>query len=159
MAKILAGFPGVEHRLEKVCTIDGITFVNDSKSTTVDSLRVALLSYDQPLHLIVGGKDKGGDFNVVRDLIKQKVLSLHIIGEARDKIFDTWQTLLENDRISTPDTLQEAVHAAFDMARSGDIILFSPACASFDMFSNYEERGEKFKLIIKEINVHNEEKT
>ena len=117
------------------------------------------MSYDQPLHLIVGGKDKGGDFNVVRELIKQKVSSLQIIGEARSKIFDSWHTLLKNDRISTPDTLREAVYTASEMAESGDIVLFSPACASFDMFRNYEERGKKFKLIIKEISVGNEEKT
>jgi UDP-N-acetylmuramoylalanine--D-glutamate ligase len=146
--KILTEFRGVEHRLEHVGSIDGITFINDSKSTTIDSLRVALMSYDQTLHLIVGGKDKGSDFSALSGLVKDKVSSLHIIGEARRKIYHSWHRLFDRDRITMPDTLQEAVMLAYGLAGAGEVVLFSPACASFDMFRDYEQRGEVYKSII-----------
>jgi UDP-N-acetylmuramoylalanine--D-glutamate ligase len=148
MIQVLSTFPGVEHRLEQAGVLDGIVFINDSKSTTIESLRVALLSYDRPLHLIVGGKDKGSDFSLLNNLIQEKVSSLHIIGEARKKIYHSWSHLFKRDRITTPDTLQEAVISAYGHAGAGEVVLFSPACASFDMFRDYEERGRVYKSIV-----------
>jgi UDP-N-acetylmuramoylalanine--D-glutamate ligase len=148
ITKILASFRGVTHRLEYAGSLGGITFINDSKSTTVESLRVALLSCRRPVHLIAGGRDKGGDFTVLRDLMKQKVASVHLIGEARGKLFDSWRDLFSGKHILLADTLDEAVSQAHAQAKSGDLVLFSPACASFDMFRNYEERGAIFKAIV-----------
>lgn len=158
MKEILSGFSGVEHRLEKAGCVNEITFINDSKSTTVESLRVALMSFKQPIHLIAGGRDKGGDFSELAGLIKEKVSSIQIIGEARNKIIKSWQTVLDNSSISMPATLDEAVHAAYGQANAGDIVLFSPACASFDMFRNYEERGKTFKALVNALKEENEKK-
>jgi UDP-N-acetylmuramoylalanine--D-glutamate ligase len=142
MEKALRGFKGVEHRLEEVALIDGIRFVNDSKATNVDSLYYALQSIKEPIYLIAGGRDKGGDFNRLRELVQQKVKGLILLGEAKEKIKKVFDDLVP---IYLVDSLEEGVKLGFEKAEKGDCVLLSPACASFDMFKNYEERGKLFK--------------
>jgi UDP-N-acetylmuramoylalanine--D-glutamate ligase len=145
---VLKQFSGVEHRLEKVTVYNGVTFINDSKSTTVESLMVALQSFENPVILIAGGKDKGSDFSRLNDLITKHVKGLVLIGTASNIMMDTWQKLkpafVEN-------SMQEAVQKAASLADKNEIVLLSPACASFDMFSNYEERGRIFKQSVLEL--------
>jgi UDP-N-acetylmuramoylalanine--D-glutamate ligase len=141
----LGEFEGLPHRLEFVRELDGVKYYNDSKSTTVNSLEKALLSFDVPVVLIAGGKDKGLDFTLVRDLAHQKLKTLVLIGEAADKI---------DGEIKFPNTrrakeMDDAVRIARDSAAPGEVVLLSPGCASFDMFKNYNERGEVFKSIVR----------
>lgn len=145
--RTLTEFCGLEHRLEFVREIKGVKIYNDSKSTTVNSLEKALLSFNVPVVLIAGGKDKGLDFTVLRDTLREKVKQLILIGEAADKI----DRQLEFDRTVRADTLRSAVEQAFSAAKKGDVIVLSPGCASFDMFRNYVERGERFKEIVNEL--------
>jgi UDP-N-acetylmuramoylalanine--D-glutamate ligase len=143
LTEVLSTFSGVEHRLEFVAEINGIVFINDSKATTIESLTVALNSFNTPLILIAGGKDKGSDFNRLNTLLKKNVRQAIVIGAARDKINTSWQGVIP---LSSADSLADAVQSAFRLARPGDTILLSPACASFDMFRDYEDRGRQFKL-------------
>ncbi|MCJ7508228.1 MAG: UDP-N-acetylmuramoyl-L-alanine--D-glutamate ligase, partial [candidate division Zixibacteria bacterium] len=145
MARALKEFKGVEHRLEYVATINGIKFINDSKATNVDSVWYALQSVDEPIILIAGGKDKGGDFTRLGELVKSKVKKLILIGQAKEKIKRELGGLV--DTIEA-ETLEQAVKLGFEKAQSGDVILLSPACASFDMFKDFEDRGRKFKLAV-----------
>lgn len=145
MARALKEFKGVEHRLEYVATINGIKFINDSKATNVDSVWYALQSIDEPIILIAGGKDKGGDFTRLGELVKSKVKKLILIGQAKEKIKRELGGLV--DTIEA-ETLEQAVKLGFEKAQEGDVILLSPACASFDMFKDFEERGRKFKLAV-----------
>jgi UDP-N-acetylmuramoylalanine--D-glutamate ligase len=118
---------------------------NDSKATTVNALQKALESFEKPVILIAGGLDKGLDFTLVRDLVHKKAKMVILIGQATEKIAEAWQfpaTLKAS-------SLEEAVYLALEKATSGDVILFSPGCASFDMFKNYEERGKVFKELVK----------
>ncbi len=142
MEKALKRFKGVEHRLEEVALIQGIKFVNDSKATNVDSLYYALQSIKEPILLIAGGKDKGGDFSRLRELIQKRVKGLILLGEAKEKIKTAFKDLVP---IYSVDSLEEGVKLGFGKAEKGDCVLLSPACASFDMFKNYEERGRVFK--------------
>jgi len=142
---IFKHFRGIEHRLEHVRTIDGIDFINDSKATTVDATVWALNNLDKPIVMIAGGRDKGADFSLIKNLLKDKVKKLILIGEAKEKIRKAVDNLIS---IKNSDTLEEAVHLAYKSARSGDCILLSPMCASFDMFSNFEQRGRVFKDIV-----------
>jgi UDP-N-acetylmuramoylalanine--D-glutamate ligase len=142
MRKALLGFRGVEHRLEAVTTISGVRFVNDSKATNVDSVWYALQSVSPPVILIAGGKDKGGDFSRLRELVDKNVKTLILIGEARQKIKDALGSVV---RTLEADSLEQAVRLAFDKATQGDTVLLSPGCASFDMFKDYEHRGRVFK--------------
>ena len=142
---VLQDFAGVEHRLEYVATINGIRFVNDSKATTVESLSVALQSFDGPVILIAGGKDKGSDFNRLNDVVQKHVRTAVLIGTAADKIEKAWKGIVPLEKSGS---LSAAVETAFNCARKGDTILLSPACASFDMFSDFEERGRQFKEIV-----------
>ncbi len=150
---VLQTFPGVEHRLEFVAKINGVKFINDSKATTVESLYYALQSFDQPIILIAGGKDKGSDFTRLNNSIRQKVKTLVLIGKAAPKMEKAWSALKP---IVKARTLQQAVVQAFERAQSGDVILLSPACASFDMFNDFEDRGKQFKKIVKELKEKNE---
>ncbi len=134
-------FRGLEHRLEEVAEIDGVTFVNDSKATNVDSLRYSLLSFDGPLVLIAGGKDKGGNFANLSSLASEKVKHVVLIGQAADKIKSSWPHL-KSHRAST---MEEAVSIAFRLSVPGDSVLLAPGCASFDMFRDFEHRGQVFK--------------
>lgn len=142
VARVLRNFPGVEHRIEKVGVVAGVTFINDSKATNVDSVRWALRSVTTPLYLIAGGRDKGGKFD---DLIPDgagKIKSIVAIGEASKIIFDA---LGKNFPVQFAGSLQEAVEKCFEMANPGETVMLSPGCASFDMFDNYEHRGRVFK--------------
>lgn len=140
---VLRDYRGLEHRLEPVGHFDGVRFVNDSKATNVPSLAVALDSFDQPLVLIAGGRDKQQDFTPLASLVQARCRHLVLIGEGADRIAAAWRGVPASRAAS----LAEAVATAFDVARAagGGIVLLSPACASFDMFQDYEERGRVFK--------------
>jgi UDP-N-acetylmuramoylalanine--D-glutamate ligase len=145
---VLKTFPGVEHRLEPVRLIGGVSFINDSKGTNVDSVRWALMAVSAPVILIAGGKDKDSDFTVLNDLIKEKVKCAVLIGQAAPKILKAWHGVTE---CKSADSMREAVRTAFDSATRGDTVLLSPACASFDMFDNFEHRGRVFREVVNEI--------
>jgi len=142
MARVLASFPGVEHRLEKAGVVAGVTFVNDSKATNVDSVRYALRSVDTPIYLILGGRDKGGQFELLAETGRDKIKGIVAIGEARGKVYEALGRIYP---IQFAETLEEAVRTCFETAHPGETVLLSPGCASFDMFDNYEHRGRVFK--------------
>lgn len=148
MVRALQSTPIFEHALEVVREWQGITFVNDSKGTNVDATLKALHSFEEPLVLILGGKDKGGDFSQLIDRIKHQVKGVVVIGEATPKIV---QALNGIKPVISAASLTEAVSQAVTFAVSGDVVLFSPACASFDMFQNYHHRGLEFKRIVREL--------
>ncbi|NOG46382.1 MAG: UDP-N-acetylmuramoyl-L-alanine--D-glutamate ligase [Calditrichaeota bacterium] len=139
---VLKTFSGIEHRLEKVAEIDNVLYVNDSKATTVESLYFALQSFKTPIVLIAGGKDKGSDFSKLNKLIAENVKELVLIGTAADKMAYAWQGIKPANKEKS---MKDAVQRAAQIAEEGDVVLLSPACASFDMFSDYEERGRQFK--------------
>jgi UDP-N-acetylmuramoylalanine--D-glutamate ligase len=141
----LRNFKGVEHRLEFVRDLDGITFVNDSKATNVDSLWYALRSFERPLIVLMGGRDKGNDYRPLMDPVRQHVKAIVAIGESASKVEGAFAGVVPT---VVAGSLVEAVNAARRLASSGDIILLSPACASFDWFDNYEHRGKAFKNIV-----------
>jgi UDP-N-acetylmuramoylalanine--D-glutamate ligase len=135
-------FKGVEHRIEYVAEIDGIRFYNDSKATNVDSTVKALEAFERNIIVILGGKDKGSDYSVLAPLVRERVKNIVLIGAASDKIAEQ----LEGTRPMTrARSMQDAVLRAMEVATAGDIVLLAPACASFDMFDNYEHRGRVFK--------------
>lgn len=141
----LSAFRGIEHRLELVQVVDGVKYVNDSKATNVDAVKQALLTFAEPILLIAGGRDKNGDFQQLRPLIRARVRVLLLLGEAREKLRAAWGDLAETILVKD---LEEAVHLAQRKAASGDCVLLSPACASFDMFRDFEHRGQVFKEIV-----------
>ncbi len=141
-------FPGVEHRLEFVREINGVVFVNDSKATNVDSVWYALQSFNSPLRLILGGKDKGNDYSQIDEPVKRNVKKIYAIGSSANKVYNHFNGIVETE---INETLEEAVAKAFEEAEKGDVVLLSPACASFDMFDNYEHRGRVFKEIVGKI--------
>ncbi len=143
--KVFREFKGIEHRLEYVTEINNVTFINDSKSTTVDSTIWAFKNISCPIVLIAGGKHKGIDYNIISDSIREKAKEVILIGEAREKIKNALRGFVSIDEAST---LEEAVKLAFSKAKSGDCVLLSPMCSSFDMFLNYEERGKIFKQAV-----------
>ena len=145
---VFAGFKGIEHRLEYVSEVAGVTFINDSKSTLVESTVWAIKNISQPIILIAGGRDKGLDYSGIVEVAKKKVKEVILIGEARDKIR---QAIKSDFSVTDASNLSEAVWIAFQKAKSGECVLLSPMCASFDMFSDYEERGRVFKDIVREI--------
>lgn len=138
----LKTFQGVEHRLEFVREINGVKFINDSKATNVDSVWYALKSFDEPIFLILGGQDKGNDYNKIKQLVIDKVKKIYAIGSSCDIIFNFFHSLV---KVQVVGTLEETVIEANKEARENEIVLLSPACASFDMFDNYEHRGKVFK--------------
>ncbi|WP_337872331.1 UDP-N-acetylmuramoyl-L-alanine--D-glutamate ligase [Ignavibacterium sp.] len=144
----LRSFKGVEHRLEFVKEIEGIKFINDSKATNIDSVIVALKSFDEPIFLILGGLDKGNDYSTIEDLVIQKVKKIYAIGSSAEKIFNYFHNKVKTE---IRKDLEEVVASALSEARAGDVVLLSPACASFDMFENYEHRGKVFKEIVNRI--------
>jgi UDP-N-acetylmuramoylalanine--D-glutamate ligase len=139
-------FKGIQHRLEFVAEINNIKFINDSKATTADSALWALENIDTGIVLIAGGKDKGADYSVILDLARRKVRAVFLIGEAKEKIESVFKGFLSIEKCA--DNLEEAVHKAYLAACPGDSVLFSPMCSSFDMFPNYEERGNCFKKAV-----------
>ncbi len=142
----LMSFEGVPHRLELVRELDGVRYVNDSKATNVNAVWYALESFTEPVVLIVGGRDKGNDYTSLKPLVRQKVRAVITIGESGDKV--SAELGPETGRVFDAQSLQEAVQFARVFAESGDVVLLSPACASFDMFENYEERGDTFKELV-----------
>jgi UDP-N-acetylmuramoylalanine--D-glutamate ligase len=140
----LNSFSGLEHRLEFVRKINGVEYYNDAKSTTANSLEKALLSFDSPVVLIAGGRDKGLSFRNLRSLAHKKIKKLILIGEAAEKL----EKELSFPGSCRADSLDEAVKYAYAAASCGDVVILSPGCASFDMFRNYEERGKKFKELV-----------
>ena len=144
----LKTFAGLEHRLEWVRNLGGVDFVNDSKATNVGSVCKSLNTFDRPIILIAGGKDKNTDFSPLRDLLKEKVKHLILIGETRNKFKGV---LNGSFSFEESDSLDEAVLLAKAKTDKGDIVLLSPACASFDMFKDYADRGNRFKTIVKNL--------
>jgi len=142
LKKALKSFQGVEHRLEFVKEIDGIKFINDSKATNVDSVWYALRSFSEPIFLILGGQDKGNDYEKIKQLIIDKVRKIYAIGSSAEKIFNFFHSFV---KVEIKKSLEEVAIASISEAREGDVVLLSPACASFDMFDNYEHRGRVFK--------------
>jgi len=137
-------FKAVEHRLEFVATVRGVDYYNDSKATNVDATIKALESFPANIHLILGGKDKGSDYAVLNDLLRQRVKRVYTIGAAAAKI----ESQIKADIVHA-ETLENAVRKAHAAATSGDVVLLAPACASFDQFKNYEHRGQVFKEIVR----------
>ena len=148
IVEVLSEFAGVEHRIEFVRELNGVKYINDSKGTNVSSTEVALKSFNQPIILIMGGRDKGSPYKPLIQFVKGKVKKIIAIGESKEKIFTELKDSVE---IILLDNIAQAVKKANEIALSGDIVLFSPACASFDQFKNYEERGKYFKQIVNEL--------
>jgi UDP-N-acetylmuramoylalanine--D-glutamate ligase len=146
LMKTLSAFAGLHHRMEFVRSLDGVTYIDDSKGTNIGALQMALRGLKGPVVLIAGGVDKGGDYRVLAPLIKEKVRAMVLIGEARQKIYDALGALTKT---ITAETFEEAVKAARDHALPADTVLLCPACSSFDMFRNYKERGERFAALVK----------
>lgn len=142
-------FQSLEHRMEHVATVRGVEFINDSKATNVNSAWYALESMTKPTVLILGGVDKGNDYSLIADLVKEKVKAIICLGTDNRKIHEAFGSIV-NPIVNTGSAL-EAVHAAFHFATKGDVVLLSPACASFDLFKNYEDRGAQFKQAVKEL--------
>ena len=145
LEKSLSAFRAVEHRLEFVRDINGIKFYNDSKATNVNAVWYALQGFDAPIVLILGGKDKGNDYREIKDLVEKNVKHIVAIGESKEKVVNFFEGIV---RVTRAESMEDAVNKAAGEARKGDIVLLSPACASFDMFDNYEHRGREFKRIV-----------
>jgi UDP-N-acetylmuramoylalanine--D-glutamate ligase len=145
---VLRRFHGLPHRMEAVRTIDGVLWVNDSKATNTDSVWYALGSYSGPIVWIAGGRDKESDFTVLADRVREKTKAIILIGEAASKMEKAFARLKP---ISHAGSLEEAVTQARHLARSGDVVLLSPACASFDMFRDFEDRGERFRTLVEKL--------
>lgn len=147
--KSLGNFPGVEHRLEKVCKVAGVQYVNDSKATNVDACWYALESMKTPVILILGGKDKGNDYHAIEKLVKQKCVGLVYLGADNTKLHNFFDGM----GIPVRDThnMKDCVQACYEMAKPGQTVLLSPCCASFDLFKNMEDRGEQFKSLVRNL--------
>lgn len=146
--KALRTFEGVEHRLELVKEIDGVKFINDSKATNVDSVLYALKSFDEPIFLILGGQDKGNNYNQIKAVVVERVEKIYAIGSSAEKIFSFFHS---DVKVEIKNSLEDVISTAIKDTRRGDIVLLSPACASFDMFENYEHRGKEFKEAVSRI--------
>lgn len=142
-------FQGLEHRMEPVATIRGVEFINDSKATNVNSTWYALESMTKPTILILGGVDKGNDYSLIVELVKEKVKAIICLGVENRKIHEAFGNIVST--IVNTDNAIDAVQASFHFSTKGDVVLLSPACASFDLFKNYEDRGNQFKKAVKEL--------
>lgn len=147
--KSLSDFPGVEHRLEKVCVVRGVQYVNDSKATNVDACWYALESMKTPTILILGGKDKGNDYNEIKDLVKEKCTALVYLGADNTKLHNFFDGM--NIPVRDTHSMKECVEACYELAKPGDTVLLSPCCASFDLFKNMEDRGHQFKELVRSL--------
>lgn len=141
-------FKSLPHRLEFVDSINGVTFYNDSKATNSDSVKSALLSFERPIRIILGGSNKGEDFAVLTESLQQHAQKVYLTGETQDLMRQAW---LGKVPLTCIDDFEDCIRAAYDDATLGDIIVLSPACASFDKFHNFEHRGETFKAIVREL--------
>ncbi len=144
----LRNFKGVEHRLEFVKEVNGVRYVNDSKATNVDSVWYALQAFEQPLVVLIGGRDKGNDYGRLKDLVQTRVKAIVAIGESAGKVNEAFNKLT---RVVTASSMEEAVRHASGLATKGDVVLLSPACASFDWFQNFEHRGRVFKELVADL--------
>ena len=145
----LATFQPIEHRLEPVLSIRDVLYINDSKATNVDSAWYALECQKRPVVWIVGGTDKGNDYSVLNDLVKEKVKAIVCLGVDNSKIHAAFEGMVPV--ITDAGSAEEAVQKSADLAQSGDVVLLSPCCASFDLFKNYEDRGEQFKAAVRKL--------
>jgi len=145
----MGNFKNIEHRLEFVANISGISFINDSKATNVNSTWYALESMTTDVVLIMGGVDKGNDYNMLKDLVKQKVKAIICLGKDNKAIHDAFEDVVEV--MVNTFSAAEAVQISHHLAKKGNTVLLSPACASFDLFKNYEDRGNQFKAAVKEL--------
>jgi len=145
----VSNFHNLEHRMEFVATVKGVDFINDSKATNVNSTWYALESMQKPTILILGGVDKGNDYALVADLVKDKVKAIVCMGTDNSKLIEFFKDKVT--QIIEVDSAKKAVNASFKLAEKGDVVLLSPACASFDLFKNYEDRGQQFKESVKEL--------
>ena len=145
----LNDFKGVEHRLEKVARVKGVDYINDSKATNVNSCWYALQSMKTKTVLILGGKDKGNDYNEIADLVKEKCSGLIFLGLHNEKLHDFFGNF--GLPIVDVQSMPDAVNAAYNMAKKGETVLLSPCCASFDLFKNYEDRGDQFKECVRNL--------
>ena len=143
--KTLENFKGVEHRLEYVRELEGVKYYNDSKATNVNSVWYALKGLTEPLVLILGGKDKGNDYSQIEKEVKEHVKHIIAIGSSKQKVYDYFSDKMP---VTMADDMNDAVIKARSYAENNDVVLLSPACASFDMFDNYEHRGLVFKEIV-----------
>ena len=144
----LRNFSGVEHRLEFVRELDRIQYVNDSKATNVDSVWYALQSFDRPIVVLLGGRDKGNDYGRLHDLVRRHVRNIVAIGESAEKVKNAFAEIVP---VTVCGNMEDAVRTARRLAEPGDVVLLSPACASFDWFANYEQRGRVFKEIVRSL--------
>ena len=145
----VSNFHNLEHRMEFIATVKGVDFINDSKATNVNSTWYALESMQKPTILILGGVDKGNDYALVADLVKDKVKAIVCMGTDNAKLIEYFKDKVA--QIIEVDSAKKAVNASFKLAEKGDVVLLSPACASFDLFKNYEDRGHQFKESVKEL--------
>ncbi|MEQ8927497.1 MAG: UDP-N-acetylmuramoyl-L-alanine--D-glutamate ligase [Fulvivirga sp.] len=145
----LKTFKNAPHRMEYVDTINGVRFINDSKATNVDAVKYALASFTEPLVWIAGGVDKGNDYSLIMDEVNAKVKALVCLGKDNSKLRDAFHNQIVN--MLETDSIHEAVRSALNYAQTNDVVLLSPACASFDLFKNYEDRGEQFKQAVNEL--------
>ena len=145
----LSDFEGVEHRLEKVCRIRGVDYINDSKATNVNSCWYALQSMKTKTVLILGGKDKGNDYSEIAELVKAKCVGLIYMGLHNEKLHDFFDGF--GLPVADVQSMEDAVNAAYKMAQKGETVLLSPCCASFDLFKSYEDRGEQFKKCVRNL--------
>ena len=145
----LSDFPGVEHRLEKVCTVRGVQYVNDSKATNVDACWYALDSMKTKVVLILGGKDKGNDYEPIKPLIREKCSALVYLGADNAKLHQNFDDM--DIPVRDTHSMKECVAACYELAQPGETVLLSPCCASFDLFKNMEDRGEQFKELVRNL--------
>lgn len=143
----LGDFQNVEHRLERVGMVNGVEFINDSKATNVNSTWYALESMEKPVIWVMGGEDKGNDYAELRDLVRQKVKAIVCLGVDNEKIHKAFGDIVEN--MVDVRSADQAVNTSYELSEPGDVVLLSPACASFDLFENYEDRGRRFKSAVR----------
>jgi UDP-N-acetylmuramoylalanine--D-glutamate ligase len=146
--EVLASFRGLPHRLEFVATVGQVDFYDDSKGTNIGAVAVSLAHFEAPVVLIAGGRDKDTDFSLISPLIKERVKALVLLGETKERLARVWKGLAP---VCLVNNLAEAVQRAYDLSRPGEVVLLSPACASFDMFRDYAHRGETFQRLVKEL--------
>ena len=154
--KGLKSFVNAPHRLEKIKTIKEVTFINDSKATNVDAVSYALESFDKPLIWIVGGVDKGNEYQLIEESVRKNVRAMVCLGKDNEKLITFFKGKV--NEIRETNSMKKAVEIAFSLAESKDIVLLSPACASFDLFKNYEDRGDQFRRYVQELALNTKEK-
>ncbi|MBO7623515.1 MAG: UDP-N-acetylmuramoyl-L-alanine--D-glutamate ligase, partial [Bacteroidales bacterium] len=144
-------FQAIENRLAPVLSVGGVLYINDSKATNVDAAWYALECQKRPVVWIVGGTDKGNDYSVLTDLVRDKVKAIVCLGVDNHKFYEAFESIVGKDKMVETRSAEEAVKAASKFAVDGDVVLLSPCCASFDLFTCYEDRGEKFKEAVRNL--------